>query len=634
MKRFFPALVWLFSLSFALGCNKNPAVKSTLDTMWQWDGGVEASRVFERIGAAKAPPDVPAAVGVTGRGLVGRALPDGKLWTYEGEVDVLPTLVGDAVFFSGGGEVLMLDVKTGAVRYRLSTKGRRLEGAGYDGTHSILLLVDSDDAREDQILALGPRGEPGLNVTATSRLGTPGAIAGVGLIPYSGQYVGAVDLESGKHIGRILLRDGLHRMKAENGQMTAYGAGATAFVSKLSSEPDSPSLKLLEKQFPGEPSWPVDGSKPRPPRAAPVALYAEPIVSEGTAKFAQGTYVTTYYEVALGLSHGKNRLRWVTHFDRTIVGGDSSPTGVTLCLEDGRVVRLALHDGTASPFGALEARLKACVVTASPDALSEGKREPLLAQVVSTISGTGPDMVAIKKVLLEQIKNPKSEEVTAALLQIAQDPMISSEIARRAGKLLTSQKAGGELMLKALRDDTEAQIPAADAPTPAPAPGEQKPKPEESKPDEGAPPEASPSPNGGPAPERRKSLRPPPVGFIAQALLKLKTPGAAAALALYLNDPSQNAKDIKLIMTAVVELGGAEEVTEVREFVESYKNTGGEPQLLDALAMGVHFLLKHLPEEDQKALIATLSQSLTHPDLAKRLKDVLNPSSAHPAVKK
>src|SRR5690606_22452288 len=151
-------------------------------------------------------------------------------------------------------------------------------GAGYDGKYSIFLLVDSDDARADQILVLGPRGEHVYSATAKARIGTPAAVGGVGLVPYSGQYVGGLDLATGAHLGRILMRDSLHTVEARADGVVLYGAGATLMNRKITSSPESRSLKLKPLDLPGEPSWPIDGSKPRPARAMPVGLhaYAEP----------------------------------------------------------------------------------------------------------------------------------------------------------------------------------------------------------------------------------------------------------------------------------------------------------------------------------------------------------------------
>lgn len=620
-----------------MGCGGGQTFSHSLDEMWQWDGGVEASRVLGRVAGKKGPQRVPAAVGVTGRGLVGRTLPDGKLWKYEGEVDVLPTLAGDLVLFSGDGKVTALDVRTGVQRYSFDVANRRLEGAGYDGKKSILLLVDTDDAREDQIVVVGPNGERLYSTTANTRLGTPAAIADVGLVPYSGQYVGALDLSTNEHIGRILVRDGLHTVQAKESHVILYGAGATLLDDSLTSSPDSRSLKLEPRELPGDPAWPIDGSKPRPARGEPVGIYVQPAVSEGTLRIAAGVYVATYFEIVIGLNQSTNEIRWATHFPRAVAGGAAGPNGPAICLENGGVYLLSLEDGTQVPHGSLESKVKACVVTAPDISIPSGKRPPVLQQLAQTIAHTGPDMVAMQRLLLGELATSKTADTTKALLAVAQNPLISADLTKQAATLLAKRRTGGEEMIAALLAS-------------APKPPKEETNPVDTDPKETDPQENDPGNEGSsnetpkegdedeegepkdeeselkgegasidPNATQRETLRPPPVGALARALTRMKTEGAAAALALYLDDPSLRAGAALSVVRAIDALGGQEQVPQMRSFLDSYKNTGGEDQLLDALALTALFLFKHLGEEEAQELRESLNQSLTHPELRKRL---------------
>lgn len=628
---------------FASGCGGNQSFESTLDQMWQWDGGVEASRVITRIENEEGVAKFPGAVGVTGRGLVGRALPDGKLWHYDGEVDVLPTLVGNLVIFSGAGKVVALDITSGNTVYSVNVHERRLEGAGYDGKNSILLLVDKDDAREDEILVLGPSGEKLFFAQAKARLGTPAAIGGVGLVPYSGQYIGALDIATGKHIGRLLIRDGVHTVSSEKSGLVVYGAGATLMNGRVTSSPDKSSLKLKPRKLPGEPTWPLDGSKPRPARTQPVGIYAHVEPSEDTLKFSNGGYVATYYEVVLGLDHKTNDLRFSTHFPRAISGAAAGKSGPTLCLENGAIFRVNAKTGNQIPFGSLESKVKACVVTASDDKIPEGTRRSLLEQLEDTIVGTGPDMVAIQKVLLRELGASDTVATTRALLAVAQNPLVSLDLAKATHALLAKRTKGGELMVEALKNGAPKPLETVSPEDPAaptePSETTQKPTdPAESEAREWSePPEdeanrlieessrgsrASGEPAVAPHTRRREKLRPPPVAALASALTRMKTPGAAQALAPYLNDPSLTPKQANALMKAIDELGtgDATEVEHVSRFLHQYKNTGGESQLIQALVHAAQFLFQHGDDQADEKLERDLAQSLTHPDLVKKLK--------------
>ncbi len=605
--------------SLLFGCASS-SLNSHIDELWQWDGGVEASHVMQALKNQKVLENVPAAVGVTGRGLVGRTLPDGNLWKYDGAVDVLPTLVGDVAIFTGDGKVTMIDLRSGEIRFSVDASGRRLEGAGYNGKQAVLLLVDKDNAREDQIRTVGARGETLASITALARIGSPAAVGNVGLVPYSGQYVAGFDLNTGELIGRVLIRDGLHTVKVDEGNIFMLGAGATLLNSDVTSAPESQSLKLKTREFPGEPVWPIDGSMPRPARSQPVNLLAEPTPKEGQLAFATGAYAATYFEIVVAADQGGDAIRWVTSFNRSIAGADTSTAGPTVCLEDGSIWRLGWEDGTKVPAGSLESRLKTCVVTASTETVATSNRPPLLNQIVETISSTGPDMVAMQRLLLTELARTPSAETTRALLAIAQNPLVSSDLGRRAAQLLAVQTEGGEEMVRALVESApKATSTKSEAKPPVPPqPPAESPSKEESEKawEEDAKKELDAAPRE-PAPKQR-SLRPPPVGALAQALLRLKTAGAAAALAPYLSDPSLQASELKDVLATVTALGDDKQIPDVQALLDSYKNTGGEPALLDALVMAASFLFAHLDEAGKAKLRASLDESLTHPDLKAR----------------
>ena len=226
------------------GCG-GQRLEKAIDTRWSWDGGTEAERLLAALEGKSAPPTLPAAVGVTAEGLVGRTLPAGRRWTYQGSVDVLPTIVADSVLFTGDERLTMLDLGTGRQRFSLDVRGRRLEGAGSDGQRFVLLLVDKDNAREDQVRVIDKNGNTLFQASTAARLGTPAAVEGIGLLPYSSQYVYGFELDSGKPIGRLLYRDDLHTVQARPDAIVLLGRGATALKSELASAPAPPSSAAM-----------------------------------------------------------------------------------------------------------------------------------------------------------------------------------------------------------------------------------------------------------------------------------------------------------------------------------------------------------------------------------------------------
>jgi hypothetical protein len=556
-------------------------------------------------------------VGVTGRGLRGRTLPGGVVWHYVGPVDVLPSLAGDTVAFSGEGIVTVLDVKTGARRFHLPVAGRRLEGMAYDGERYALLLVDSNDARPDELRIVDAQGRTAFTATTMSRLGTPYAIGGVALIPWNRQYVSAFDMVSGQAIGRLLVRDAIHRVEGGDHGVWVYGAGASRVDERLLESSGEKAIRLSPPKLPGEPAWPIDGSKPRLPRSLPVALWAVPTF-DGDARFLGGTYGYGYFEVVLGLDTATQRLKWTNFFPRGMVGSGASQAGITACLEDGSIWQVRWSDGQAAPIDSLDTRLKGCAVTALDKKLGGRRTVDLPMQVRQTISGTGTSMAAVHEVLLADLAKSKATRATNALLAIAQDPTTSSALAERAGTYLAKRRTGASAMIRALRENLPTPPSEPSKPGDPAQPGE-PPAPTES--DDGAD-EAD---LDLALPTTRK--RPPPVAALAEALTGMNAKNAANVLSLQLTLPSIDGADSHAVLVALASLGGQKQLGNVVAFFSNYKNGGGDRALLQALDLAAKFILDHGGEAEKTLLLEARSDVLTHPELAKSLERLpLEPS--------
>lgn len=583
------------------GCGGAQKVDRHIEENWQWDQGVEARQIVQRIHGAQGPARRSVAVGVTGIGLRGQLLPSGKVWEFEANLDVLPTILGDRVLFTAQGRLFVLDAASGKTVLDLDVSGRRLEGAGYDGEYFVLFLVDKDDARQDQVRVVLENGQERSTFSSNLHLGTPAAVAGVGLVPYARQYVGAFDLATGQWLGRLLYRDALHSVSATDQGVLLWGRGVTAFSAQMTDNPESQSLRLDPPTFPGEPQWPVDGSKPRPARGEPIILLAAPTAKNGKLHFAHDVYLTTYYQIALAQDASSHEIKWVNHFDRAVAGAAIGEESALLCLEDGSVVRIGLKNGQSTLVSSLDARLKACAVTTADERGPDLPAGDVRDQIVATITATGPDMAKVQTLLLDRLA--KFRGTTRALLSIAQDPRASMELSRYAGEKLQRRKEGGAEMVQVLKsyaDERASRLTQAAA------------LPQDD------PSAATVDPANGQPQALRATLRPPPVGPIAQSLLKQRTPGAAGALARYLDDPSLTSAQIRTLMKTIVALGGQEEIDPVHRFVLNYKNTGGEPELIDALVQAVEFLLVHMDDAARARLETEISEPLTFPDLKKR----------------
>ncbi len=632
----------------ACGCGAATGFGSGFAEGWLWDRGAAAKSVMQRLVGKSGPVEVSAAVGVTGHGLVGRRLPNGPLWTYEGEVDVLPSLVGDVVGFSGGDKVTLLDVSTGKVRFTIESGGRRLEGMGYDGQSSVLLLVDKNDARPDQVAVVGEHGQLRFSATTLEHIGTPAAVAGLGFVPWSHQYVSIFDLATGENLGRILVRDSVNRAEIHEKSLLFFGQGVLPLSTALAENPGLPSLRLPKLQLPGEPRWPVDGSKPRPARAQSVGLYAHPTGSGPHLSLSTGAFASTYFEIALGMEASGAAVRWATHFERSIVGADAGADALDVCLEDGSLWQVGMKGGSKSPSGSLETRLRACVLRGPAHGGERGTPLGIEAQILETVNETGPDMAAMHALLVDDLSRRSGEASTAALLAIAQNPLSSTPVVDRASRALASRTQGAEALIRSLEESApelpqptppldppsvgpagkadRGKLPAVKPPT-AQQPAAQQPTTQQptatplgDKPTE--PPVVRPPALESYA-ERRQTKRSPPIIALAQALTAMGDKRAATPLARHLLAPALSAEQATALLDALDALGGAEQCALMLEFFGAYRAAGGEREFVTALARAGAFVDKKGTPEQRAIVLKAASDSLTHPDLRKKLAELL-----------
>lgn len=594
-------LTWTFLSSCGGSTVNGPGFSPT----WQWNGGHEGRQILARLASEPAPPVVALAVGVTGRGLIGRELPSGKVWQHEGAVNVLPSISAGLVAFTGDAKLTVLDGRTGRLRYELPSGGRRLEGFGSDGARGIFLLVDEDDARPDEIVVANATGKVLTRSTTIEKVGTPGVWGKVGLVPWSYQYVTAFDLDTGAPIGRLLSRTAPNRvLSSPNGLFLSGGAGLVRVDDELARDPDKPAVRIRAPGLPGEPEWPEDGSKPRPAKAQPirilVAAQAEP---QAVTKSA---YLATYYELVAGFDAQSGSLRFVTDLEKSVVGSGANTSGGVLCLEDGRIVTLSWETGSSNAITTLGARLKACTVDPGNLRARAEPRPRLEQQIATAIAGTGPDMAAFQQFLIEQLARLPSAEATAALLEVARNPMSSGGLVSRAATTLEGRTTGLELMVQALEESAPQVTVSEDGGTSVAEPRD--PRGQRLETDE---------------PRRTPSLvRPPPTGSLARALQQADIRAAASPLARHLLSPNLSAADALAVTTALLQLGGPTEAPYIREFLMTNKNVASNEQFTSALIEAARFLFRQggtYRADTQAALEA----KLTHPDLAARLRALL-----------
>ncbi|MCE7894564.1 MAG: hypothetical protein DYH12_33495, partial [Sorangiineae bacterium PRO1] len=107
---------------------------------WQNDGGKSIQAVYGKVSGAALPAGTAVAVGVTRDGLVGVGLDGSGKWKAAGRPDTQPSIAGDVVAYTSGGQLVGLDAKSGKQLWSVPAEGRVLRGAGDDGATTVATL--------------------------------------------------------------------------------------------------------------------------------------------------------------------------------------------------------------------------------------------------------------------------------------------------------------------------------------------------------------------------------------------------------------------------------------------------------------------------------------------------------------
>src|SRR5262249_10413400 len=145
------------------------------------------------------------AVGVTRAGLVAIGLDGSGKWKHSATLDARPTIAGDVVVYSGGGNATALDAATGKELWKIPVGDRRLRGAGDDGTTTVLSL-GSGSGGGTLLVAVGRSGNVAGRWTPEADVGVPAVLSGTVFAPWGGQYVSALRISGGDESGRLLAR--------------------------------------------------------------------------------------------------------------------------------------------------------------------------------------------------------------------------------------------------------------------------------------------------------------------------------------------------------------------------------------------------------------------------------------------
>ena len=575
-----------------LGCGAASvnAKSNGLDPDWQNDSGASIAQVEQRLRALPAVANARVAVGVSDTGLAAVTLDGASHWTYSGRPTSAPIIAGPLVIFGEADQIVALDAKSGAKAWSVGSRGMSLRGAANDGTSSALILADTHKS-----LFLGVSAAGGVlgSTESDASFGVPAARGGIAFVPWSNQYVSALEIKNGDESGRLLARVQVSQALNFGGQLYFGEQGLMRFDEKVrfASTNQANHVGLPKLDLPGKPAWLGSGLVHPSSQAnarTKIRIYAAPVAGpNGELALGAGTFVATYFRVAFGLDAKTGALRWVRSLPVDIVGGAAASSGFVLCGSNGKLWSL---DSAGNDAGSLELgpKIQLCTVDAGAQAVPNGTaRGTITEQITQALDGLEPDMAEAERYLVSELSKQEDPLVTKTLIDLSSSPRIPPDLRLETRRLLALRKNGTEYMLTALARHYDFVSGV---------------------------------------------LLPPPVAPLADALAASGETRAAPLLAKHLNDPANSADDVAHAARALVKLATAAEYEDLRTFFALYRATADDEALVAAVVSCAEALLRIGGSEGRAVVERAAQDPLTQGDVRRALPAVLSAPAAAAAT--
>ncbi|HET7539172.1 MAG TPA: PQQ-binding-like beta-propeller repeat protein [Polyangiaceae bacterium] len=587
LRRSIPAFapaVLLFACSAA---SVNSSGKA-FDAEWQNDAGASIAQLEQRLHALPRVANARVAVGVSDTGLFATSLDGKSRWTYAGKPASAPMIAGPLVIFEERGQIVALEAGSGSKVWSIGSGGLALRGAANDGTSSALVLADT---HKSLFLGVSASGSKLGSVEFKGDLGVPAARGGIAFVPWSSEYVSALDIQSGDERARLLARSQVSQALNFGGELYFGEQGLMRFDEKarFASTNQANHVGLPKVDLPGKPAWLGSGlvnSSSQDNARTRIRIYAAPVAApNGELSLGAGTFAATYFRVVLGLDSKNGALRWVRALPADIVGGAAASSGFVLCDASGKVWSL---DRAGADTGSLDlgSKVRLCVVdTGAEEVAAAPARESLAVQIAEALDNLDPNMAEAERYLVKELGKQDEPIVTKTLIDLSSSPRISPDLRLETRRLLALRKNGTDYMLSALARHYDFVSGV---------------------------------------------LLPPPVGPLADALAASGETRAAPLLAKHLNDPANSADDVAHAARALSKLATAAEYEDLRTFFALYRATADDEALVAAVVSCAEALVR-VGGADGRALVERAAQDpLTQNDVRRALPGVLARSSAAP----
>jgi hypothetical protein len=559
----FAALFALCSAQLLTACAGSP---DAFGTKYPDNRDSDIELLLQRINAA--PPRQPGSIAA---GVSGGPGATAKLYAFDLSTRKViwqqvvgaasaPLLAGDAVVVQTADAIVGFDLRSGARRFSVARGQMSLKGADGEGPLTAFVMGQGQGtfAKSEAVLMRG--GSLSWRRPVEGLVGVPAVVGNIVLVPWSNQYLSAVDVESGKELARVRVQDGvIAHARNDGGQVYV---GSFHGIARVTSSIGSGTLRgagyfsLPLRELPGRPLLLEDVyttlNAPTPESAQhriALAWRAKPL-DRVRLGLLDDTLYLVFYRFVFAMSPADYAVHWVYVHDTDLVGATAQPGGLAIADERGRFAFLSAAAGevawtaeSGQPSVAVDVPLSGGGGTGGGQALDPAT---LAVRLMAAAQDQDARLVPARMLAVTELARLPQADATADLIELCDSPRLSPAVRERACVELKHRSIGAEHLLTTL--------------------------------------------------ERHagylEGTTAPPVGALAKAAASLKEKQAVGLLIGHLRDPATRASDLAPLVKALGDLGDPAAAEPLADFLRLYHADPVDEHVLRALELVPEVLVK------------------------------------------
>ena len=502
--------------------------------------GQQLNLLVQRLGQAPARGVGNVAIGVTAapQKLYAFDLTSQRvLWQQPVNASSAPVLAGDAVVLQSGDAVIGYSLRDGKRLFDIERDGKALKGADGEGASVVIALGEGTGTFAHSEVFLVNGGSVSWHRPVDGLVGVPAIAGDTVLVPWSNQFMSAIDLDSGREYARVRVRDGVISHVLRTGREVVIGSRHG--ITRVGPSVGSGTLRgagyfaLPQQDLPGRPLLLRDVYVENAPPTADSAVHRIQLAWQAAALdnvrtgLQDDVVYLVFYRFVFGLDPKTFDVRWVYSHDTDLVGAAAQMHGIAISDDLGNFAVLGATSGEPV-WKAKTGLLSTVAVIPQGNAVADPGTvltpEALTRGLLAAAQDTDSRLVPARLMAVNKIASLPQAEATSNLIELCDNQRTAAPVRERACVALKERNVGAEHLLFAL------QRHAAFL----------------------------------------EGTTSPPVGALAKAAAAIKETRAVAPLLAHLSDPGTRSSDLPALVGALKDLGDASAAEPLGAFLRLY----------------------------------------------------------------